>query len=244
MKQPRNVEGLKSHARQKRQEALAKAEKAISQLIEAGKPVNFNTVAKEGEVSKAWLYDEPQIRERIEQLRKQNSSKDSLPHEEKMSNQSKSAIFNSLQQRIKHLESEKHEMSQQLQVAYDRILETERIDSQRKELDRKNQQLRSEIDILKTEVAELTRKDAQNQPMREKSLTFGYQEQKVSTVITEEKFEEIEQQVKELQTDFKRLMQKVYGFDNFEEVKKKELSVRQIKSHLLHLIFHRAIFRG
>jgi hypothetical protein len=150
----RNVDGLKAHAQQKRQETLDKAEKAIEQLIKEGRRVNFNTVAEAGDVSKAWLYDEPQIRERIEQLRKQSTPKHSLPPEQKMSDESKSAIIGLHKQKIKKLEEENCKLLEQLQVSNGKILETEKIDSKLERLERENQQLRLERDALRAELNE------------------------------------------------------------------------------------------
>ena len=50
-----------------------KVDKAIQRLIKAQKPINFNSVANESGVTKKTLYDNKYIRERIENLRRQQS---------------------------------------------------------------------------------------------------------------------------------------------------------------------------
>ena len=50
-----------------------KVDKAIQRLIKAQKAINFNSVANESGVTKKTLYDNNDIRERIETLRYQQS---------------------------------------------------------------------------------------------------------------------------------------------------------------------------
>lgn len=65
----RNTNGLKNHAQCKRDQAFERTEVAIRQLLKEGRPINFETVSKVSGVSRAWLYNQPEIRQRIEQLR-------------------------------------------------------------------------------------------------------------------------------------------------------------------------------
>lgn len=81
MRHQRNVEGLRSYAQQKRQESFEKVDQGIKQLLRAGRSINFNTVAEASGVSKAWLYKEPDIKARIEQLREQGVTKKSVLEE-------------------------------------------------------------------------------------------------------------------------------------------------------------------
>lgn len=206
----RNVDGLKAHAQQKRQEALEKAEKGIQQLIKEGKRVNFNTVAEAGDVSKAWLYDEPQIRERIEQLRKQSTTpKRSLPPEQKMSDESKSAIIGLHKQKIKKLEEENRKLSEQLQVSYGRVLETERIDSKRERLERENQQLRLERDALRGERDELKQRLAVYEPEEVQAISTS--PPKVISLALNEWTEELEAEVESLKLMGIKLSSKLRG---------------------------------
>lgn len=59
------VERLRQAARRKREEATARAHRAIIALRSRGKPINFNTVATQGKVSKDFLYSHPEIRDII-----------------------------------------------------------------------------------------------------------------------------------------------------------------------------------
>ena len=55
--------------RSRNQKDKEKVDKAISKFSIEGKVINFNSIAKEANVSKSWLYKEHDIRQRIESLR-------------------------------------------------------------------------------------------------------------------------------------------------------------------------------
>jgi hypothetical protein len=63
------VAGLRAHAESKNKETLEKVNKSIDKLKRQGKPVNFETVSKEANVSRATLYNNDQLKERILSLR-------------------------------------------------------------------------------------------------------------------------------------------------------------------------------
>ncbi len=70
MKHKRNVEGLKKHQEQKNQETINKVIEVIEKLKHSKtKTINFKTVAEEAGVSKATLYNNPVLKERILSLR-------------------------------------------------------------------------------------------------------------------------------------------------------------------------------
>lgn len=59
------VAGIKAHAKIKNKEAIDKVSKAIDKLKRKNKPINFETVSKEAGVSRATLYNNAQVKERI-----------------------------------------------------------------------------------------------------------------------------------------------------------------------------------
>lgn len=66
----RNTEGLKEFAEKKNQETIHKVNKAIDKLKHSKtKTINFKTVAEEAGVSKATLYNNDVLKERILSLR-------------------------------------------------------------------------------------------------------------------------------------------------------------------------------
>ncbi|KGO13100.1 hypothetical protein NZ45_14085 [Clostridium botulinum] len=70
MKHKRNVEGLKKYQEKKNQETIKKVIEVIEKLkYSKTKAINFKTVAEESGVSKATLYNNPVLKERILSLR-------------------------------------------------------------------------------------------------------------------------------------------------------------------------------
>ena len=67
----RNTTGIAAHAQARREHKHKGVEEAIATLLREQKLINFNTVAKAAAVSKAYLYSQPDLRERIEALRQQ-----------------------------------------------------------------------------------------------------------------------------------------------------------------------------
>ena len=59
------VAGIKAHAEAKNKETIDKVNKAIDKLKRKNKPINFETVCKEAGVSRATLYNNAQLKERI-----------------------------------------------------------------------------------------------------------------------------------------------------------------------------------
>lgn len=114
----RNTQGIKAAAERKRQEAFAKAEEAIKTLVRDKKPINFESVAETAGVTRAWLYKQPDLRNRIEHLRSQRSAAKSIPRNQQASDSSKDAIIKTLRLRIKKLEAENQELRRQVEVAY------------------------------------------------------------------------------------------------------------------------------
>jgi biotin operon repressor len=116
MRHERNVDGLRQNAQKKRQQALEKTEQGIRQLLKSSRPVNFETVAEVAGVSKAWLYRETEIKERIEQLRAQGTGKTPVVSKPKALDASKDAINKTLKERIKRLEAEARELRKHIEV--------------------------------------------------------------------------------------------------------------------------------
>jgi len=68
----RNTTGIAAHAQARREHKRKGVEDAIATLLREQKPINFHIVAKAAGVSKAYLYSQPDLRERIEVLRQQS----------------------------------------------------------------------------------------------------------------------------------------------------------------------------
>ena len=81
-----------------------RVDKAIQRLIKAQKAINFNSVASESGVTKKTLYDNKDIRERIETLRYQQSQVPTPSQvKREMNDNNKDAIIASLKRKLKDL---------------------------------------------------------------------------------------------------------------------------------------------
>lgn len=117
-----NIEGLLSHATEKKENAKAKVETAIKKMLKENININFNSVSHAANVSKTFLYKEQTIRERIEYLRKQQEGLSSVKSfKRNVSETSKDVIIEALKNRIENLnrkiatlEQEKEQLQIQL----------------------------------------------------------------------------------------------------------------------------------
>jgi hypothetical protein len=64
-----NTAQLIDSARRRHELTRAKAIRALRELDRAGSPVTFELVARTAEVSRSWLYSQPDMRDQIQQLR-------------------------------------------------------------------------------------------------------------------------------------------------------------------------------
>jgi Family of unknown function (DUF6262) len=64
----RNTSGMVAYAHRRKEEKRRRVDEAITRLVREGQTVNFNAVAIAAGVSKAYLYSQPDLRERIEAL--------------------------------------------------------------------------------------------------------------------------------------------------------------------------------
>lgn len=112
-------EQLKRLHEQRRAKTEQRVDEAIKRLIKAQKAINFNSVANESGVTKATLYNNQEIKERIEGLRLQQS-KVPTPAQVKreMDDNNKDAIIASLKRKIKKLEEENKRLKEQVKISY------------------------------------------------------------------------------------------------------------------------------
>jgi CHAT domain-containing protein len=96
-----------------------KVDEAIKRLLRANESINFNSVANEAGVAKATLYNNPELRERIETLRQQQAQAPTPKQiKREMNENNKDALIESLKRKIKKLEDENKQLREQLKVAY------------------------------------------------------------------------------------------------------------------------------
>ncbi len=116
----RNTTGLALHAQHRKEQKRQAVEQAIAALLREQKPVNFNTVAKAAVVSKAYLYSQPGLRERIDALREQELAqrlRQPVTQPSGKTDAGKDLVIFAKDRRIKELEAENRKLQQQLKVA-------------------------------------------------------------------------------------------------------------------------------
>lgn len=120
-----NVSGLINHAEKKKKLALEKVDMAIKNLIKNNSMINFNSVAKESGVSKAYLYKNEEIKTRIEGIREQQKGfKNPKQVKKNMTESSKDIVIASKNKRIKELEEEVNILKNELKILRGKIYES------------------------------------------------------------------------------------------------------------------------
>lgn len=120
----RNTEALKLHAQEKTRIASEKVDKAIRELSLQGERINFNSVATASGVSKAFLYSNEEVKQRIELLRKQEVSKEiNQRAKTDKTSKSKDIIIMSKDKKIRELENENKQLKEQLAILRGKLYE-------------------------------------------------------------------------------------------------------------------------
>lgn len=135
----KNTEGLKEFAEKKNQETMEKVNKAIDKLKRSKtKSINFKTVAEEAGVSKATLYNNDILKERILSLRaiEKGVSNESIIATPKDKIKAKDDKIKQLYEEIKKLKEDKEKLIIQL------------VDIE--ELKDENKRLRESLDKIKS----------------------------------------------------------------------------------------------
>lgn len=114
--------GIKAHATARNNETISKVNAAIDKLKKKGKGINFESVSKEAGVTRATLYNNDQLKERILSLRvmAKSSSTDDVVEVEKDKMKLKNKRIVALRDRIKQLEEDKRKLIIQL-VNYEEL---------------------------------------------------------------------------------------------------------------------------
>ncbi|MBU7076850.1 transposase [Staphylococcus aureus] len=94
-----------------------KVDKAFAKFSIEVKVINFNSIAKEANVSKSWLYKEHDIRQRIESLRERQITAN-VVSKPKKSSRSEEILIKTLKRRVMELEKENKKLQNQIQKLY------------------------------------------------------------------------------------------------------------------------------
>ncbi len=121
----RNTKGLNEYAKNKAKITLEKVDKAIRELSLGEQKINFNSVSNLSSVSKTFLYNNAEIKQRIEELRdKQNEKviKQRLKYDK--TDKSKDIIIMAKDKKIKELQEENKKLKEQLEILRGRLYKT------------------------------------------------------------------------------------------------------------------------
>ncbi len=118
----RDTSGLAAHAQSRKEHKRNAVENTLTALLREQKLINFNTVAKAAAASKAYLYSQADLRERIEALRQQSleqmvRERAASPLAREKTDASRDLVILAKDRRIKALEEENRALKKQLQAA-------------------------------------------------------------------------------------------------------------------------------
>jgi hypothetical protein len=107
---------LATAARQRHELTRSKAIQALRELDHAGAAITFESVARHADVSRSWLYSQPDIRAEIERLRRATSRSPSppIPATQRTSDASLLIRLESAQERNRTLATENQRLRRQL----------------------------------------------------------------------------------------------------------------------------------
>lgn len=119
-----NTKGLKRYAKEKSKITLEKVDKAIRELSLNGEKINFNSVAIASGVSKTFLYNNEEVKKRIEDLRQQQVSREMNQRAKyDKTSKSKDIIIMAKDKKIKELEEENKKLKEQLEILRGKLYE-------------------------------------------------------------------------------------------------------------------------
>lgn len=114
MQEKRN--NLEACWKQRREKALKLANETIEQLLFHKEAVNFNSVHVKSGLSKSYLYQTPEIRERIEKCRQKEKAVKVAWHEKyDKTSKSKDVIIAAKDKRITKLEEENNNLKKRIE---------------------------------------------------------------------------------------------------------------------------------
>jgi hypothetical protein len=113
-----NSHHLVAAARQRTLETRERAVRTLRRLDGAGRPVSFDTVAREAGVSRSWLYGQADLRAEIIRLRGDTTAPSAaLPARQRASDASLRRRLEVANQRVRQLTEDNQRLREQLAVA-------------------------------------------------------------------------------------------------------------------------------
>ena len=123
-KAKRDISGLLKSAKEKNIKTLLRVNETLKKMIGEKQIITFSQVAKQAQVSRAWLYKNDKIKNQIEAIREEQGKKTPVDLVAKNKPDQK-IIVAQLKQRIKKLQQENSKLREQIEVIYGKMLEKE-----------------------------------------------------------------------------------------------------------------------
>jgi hypothetical protein len=115
-----NSAHLTAAARQRSAATRRRAAAALRRLDAAGRPISFDALAREAQVSRTWLYAQPDLRAEIERLRGQQRpapARQPIPARQRATEASLRARLELATQRVRQLEADNRQLRNALAEA-------------------------------------------------------------------------------------------------------------------------------
>jgi len=116
---------LADHARQRHRSTLERAEKALTEMADAGEPITPARLAEHAGVSRSWIYSQPDLRDRLQRL--QRHQIDSAANRQSVTRASDDSLRRRLElahQRISELRAENQQLRDALGHAHGQLRAT------------------------------------------------------------------------------------------------------------------------
>jgi len=126
-KAKREISGLIKSAKEKSTKTLIRVNATLKKMIGEKQVITFSQVAKQAQVTRAWLYKNDKIRKQIEVIREKQSKKAPLDLVVKniRNKPDQKIVVEQLRQRIKNLQQENSKLREQITIIYGKMLEKE-----------------------------------------------------------------------------------------------------------------------
>lgn len=121
-KTKRDISGLIKSAKQKSIKTLLRVSETLEKMIGEKQTITFSQVAKQAQVSRAWLYKNDKIKNQIETIREEQARKTPLDFVGKDKPDQKIMVEH-LKQRIRGLEQENSKLRQQIEIIYGKMID-------------------------------------------------------------------------------------------------------------------------
>jgi Family of unknown function (DUF6262) len=115
-----NSHHIVTAARRRASATRRRAIAAIRRMDNAGQPISFDAVAREGQISRSWLYNQPDLRAEIERLRTRRDPRPTeqrLPDRQRATDASQRRRLEIATERNRQLEAENRNLREALAVA-------------------------------------------------------------------------------------------------------------------------------